>query len=167
MRGGRVTASGRKKDRGAERLADRERQHAAEESEPRNGGGHHDRAGDGANRDAEIESSLETDRIGERAGQQGENRHGGRPAPSHQRARRLVAEAEVLREPQDHRLVRDRVGHVDEELEEERQPKLATRAAEDGEFADESGETAGRGGADVLIRIDRAIFCRLRHELHC
>ena len=98
------------------------------------------------------------DRVRERSGEQREHRHGRRPAPADHRARRLVAEAEILREPQDHRLVRDRVGGVDQELEQERQPQLALRPVSTVNLRDETakprrgdtGATISSGGTDSL-----------------
>ena len=128
--GGRINPRRRQEHRRPERFADRERKHAANQRQRGNRGHDHDAAGEGANRDAEEKSPAQTDRVGERAGEQGEHGHGRRPDPADQCPGRLIAEAEVLREPQDHRLVRDRVGGVDEELDQEREPQLASRASQ-------------------------------------
>ncbi|MEY2491904.1 MAG: hypothetical protein QOH24_855, partial [Verrucomicrobiota bacterium] len=55
-----------------------------------------------------------------------------------QRARRLIAEPQILRQPQHHGLVRDRIRCVDQELDQERQPKLPPRGFENSKFGEES-----------------------------
>ena len=110
-----------------ERLAHRERKHAASQRQRWNSSHNHDAAGEGADRDPEEKSPAQTDRIGERASDQREHRHGRRPDPPDQRPGGLIAEAEVPREPQHHRFVRNRVCGVDEELDQERQPQFALR----------------------------------------
>ena len=142
----------------------------AREREPWNRRRCHDRARDGADGDAEKKCSPQSDRIGERTGEQGEDRHGRRPNPADHRARALIAEAEIFRQPQDHRFVRDRVGGVDEKLDQERQPEFALRSAQDGELADESGEARVQDRTDAFFRrhdgFGGEVFFHARMQLH-
>ena len=111
-----------------------------------------------------------SDRIRERSGEQSEHRHGRRPDPADHRARGLIAEAEILRQPQDHRLVRDRVGRVDEKLDQERQPKLALRSASTVNFPmNPAKPRAGRGPTFLpaaLMALAATCFFHARMQLH-
>ena len=61
----------------------------------------------------------------------------------------MIAEAEILRQPEHHRFVRDRVSRVNQELDQERQPKVALRAAQHGESSDEAAQSRR---SDMLLR---------------
>ena len=130
----------------SQRFADCEGQNAAEKRKPRYGCPDHHAARKRADGDAKKKSATQSDRVGERSREQRKHRHRRRPHPADQGSRGLIAEAEVLRKPQNHRFVRDRVGGVDEELDQERQPQLALSAFEDGELRDESSQPALRSG---------------------
>src|SRR6202030_3809988 len=74
------------------------------------------------------------------------------PDPADQRRRSLITEAEVFRQPQEYRLVGDRVGGVDQELDQEREPKLAPRAFEHGKLGDESAKSIRRRWRNDFFR---------------
>ncbi len=149
--GGRVTPRGGEQHRRAERFTDRERQNTTRQRQPWNPGCHHHGTRDRADRDAEIERALQPDGIRERAGEKREHCHRRRPTPSYDRARCLIAKPQVLRQPQDHGLIRDRVGGVDQELEQERKPELTSRSAEHREFPDESRDAVHRRNWDMFL----------------
>ena len=85
-------------------------------------------ARDCADRDAQEKCAPQPDRVGQRTGEQREHRHRRRPDPADECPGRLIAETQILRQPQDHRLVRDRVGRVDQELDQEREPQFPVRS---------------------------------------
>ena len=91
------------------------------------------------------------DRVGQRPGEQREYSHRRRPDPADQSPGGLVVKAEILRKPQNHRLIRDRVRGVDEELDQERQPQLALRSLEDGELREKSAQPRRRDWRNILF----------------
>src|SRR5262249_28349050 len=90
---------------------------------------------------------------------QSEDRHCRRPHPADQRACCLIAEAEVLRQPQHHCFVCDRVGCVNEKLDQERKPQLALGSLEHGEFRHETTQTCGYFGRHGFSQRDSFFVC--------
>ena len=67
----------------------------------------------------------------------------------------LIVEPEIGRKPKNQRLICDRVGQDDEQLDRKGEPQLALRSLEDGEFRDKTAQTGGGDGNDVLFRPER------------
>ena len=155
----------RQQNRRAERFTDRQRDQAGHERQPWVFGQDHHAARKRTDRDPEKECSAQADRVGERTGQQREHRHRRRPNPADQRPGCLIAEAEIFRQPQHHRFVGDRVGGVDQQLDQEREPKLALRAAKHGELSNEAAKAARRRRRNDFFGGDRrGLFGYFGHD---
>src|SRR4029434_6127845 len=74
----------------------------------------------------------------------------------------LIAEPKVLRQPQHHCFVRDRVGRVNEKLDQEREPQLALRSLKHGKLRYETAQTCGYSGRHRFFRRDY-FFSYLTH----
>src|SRR5215831_6948989 len=127
----------------AERFTDCQRKNATSERQRWDCRNDHHAASNCANGNAQEKRPTQPDRVCDRTGQQSEDRHCGRPHPADQRPGCLIAEPKVLRQPQHHRLVRDRVRRVNEKLNQKREPQLALRALKNSELRYEAAQTCG------------------------
>ena len=67
----------------------------------------------------------------------------------------LIVEPEVGREPKNERLICNRVGQDDEQLDRKGEPQLALSSLEDGELRDETAQAFRYDRRDAIFRHDR------------
>ncbi len=131
-------AHGGHQHRRPERLADRQREQPGNQRHPFDRGEGHHRARHHANPDTEEERPAQPDGVGQRTDQQRDDRHRDGPR-RHDTAGVRIAIAKIGHQPERERQDRHLVSHDTQKLHGERNPKLARRSFEHGEFAYEAG----------------------------